>query len=481
MLAAVAARVAAGDADAPLLVATLAAAPLVALLLTPAARTRVLEGHGAGDVAVLLGLALVLAANLAVLGDVGRLLGLARVHGVIAGIVVALAVVGWYAGDAWWRLAAPVGVAVVIAPLVLVGLSTGTPWATWASLASRPALTFDAHSRWVTDGRVLGERTTLTFSEPHRVVAAAPATWRVIERDTPRTAVREWRLAPGDALTLRPGDQLAVDAGARVRFEAGRRVPGGPSSGMTWADGRARGVRAVVTSALGVAVTLVLGGMMLAPASAFPLVGIATVLVPLAMLSFVVGAALWGLYGMALAPDLSLAPRALGAVFEALARAPAPPRRPALMGIVAVGVLVLLAGVVLAWRVRIAELITTSAGRMQRPAPSTAALGVAGAALVLTAAALALFGIDPWRLFTWGLALVAAAAAAPRLARAGSRGETTGAIVGALLVSVAIAAALVPGLTPWPIPRPFLDHPALMAAPAAFLSARFARTTPSRR
>jgi hypothetical protein len=464
VLAALAARVVAGDASAPTLVAVVAAAALVGLLVSP--RVSAAASRPAfSALPVTAALVLVLAANLVVMGDLARLLGLARVYGVATGVVLALGVVGWTAGDRWWRLATPLGAVMVLLPLGLVVTSAGSPWAAWAAVASRPALTFGESSAWVTQGRALGERAPVTFHEPHRVVAATPATWRVLERDTARVAVREWRLGAGEALTLRPGDQLVVDTGARVRFEAGRRVPGAPTSGMAWADGRRRPVRETLVMSVGAAVTLVGGGVALAPA--LPVVGAATILTPALLLAFVVGATLWGVYGIALAPELSLVPRALAPILEVLTRVVTPPWRQAAVALVVAGVVVLFLGVVLAWRARLTAVIIEVAVVIRRPAPPAWALAAGTAGAVAVAALVAARGADPWRLFTWGLGLAAAAAVAPRLAGAGARGELVGAVVGALAFGVAVFGD---ARLPAPVGA-FLEYPAVMAAPLAWLAA----------
>ena len=107
-----------------------------------------------------------------------------------------------------------------------------TPWAAWRDVASRPALSFGATSPATVEGRAIGRPTTLAFDEPHRVTAARPGVYRVIDG----SRRHEWRLRAGDSLELRPGDRLALEAGARVRFEAGKRVPTAPVSGIAWAD-----------------------------------------------------------------------------------------------------------------------------------------------------------------------------------------------------------------------------------------------------
>src|SRR5207244_301183 len=71
---------------------------------------------------------------------------------------------------------------------------------------------------------------------PHRVTALSPGVYRVIEEGAQRSVTREWRLAAGDALTLRAGDRLALAAGTRIRFEPGKRVPGSAASGAGRAE-----------------------------------------------------------------------------------------------------------------------------------------------------------------------------------------------------------------------------------------------------
>jgi hypothetical protein len=482
VLAALAARVAAGDAGVPMLLATVVCAPLLALLLAqraqrpsgratarepasqlPPARSGVVLSSSVvlSGVAMFAGLVLVLAANLVVVGDLARLLGLARVHGVGAGIVATVAVIAWPAGDRWWRLAMPIGAGLVLLPLALVVASTQSPRATWSTIAMRPALAFDARSAWVTEGRAVGERLTLTFDEPHRVVAAAPATWHVVESDTARVSIREWRLAAGDALTLRPGDQLALDAGTRVRFEAGRRVPGAPISGSAWADGRHRRMLVTLATSIGLAITLAGGGWALVPATALPVSRVAAIVVPIGLSAFVAGAALWGLYGIAVVPDLALTARALAPPLEVVARIAASPWRQTLVTLLVVGVVGLLVGAMLAWRMRFAEQVHEIGATVRGPVSAVPA----AVSAVVIAAVLAMWGADPWRLFTWGLGIVATTVVAPRLAGVGARGELFGALAGV----IAFAAAVFFG-------GRFTEHPALVAAPLAWAIARITRS-----
>jgi len=460
VLAVLAARAVAGDPQFPLLAASIASAAVVGLLAPPAS-ARPLAPVAA--LALLAALMLVLAAELVVMADLARSLGLTRFHGLVAAAVLALGVAAVPFGDRWWRLAAPVGALVVLVPLALVIASVGPPWIVWRDVASRPALTFDEHSAWVTHGRALPEGTRLTFDEPHRVTAATAATWRVVERDPVgrgdaqpvRIVVREWRLNPGDALTVRPGDQLSVEPEARVRFEAGRRVPGAPASGISWADGGRRRIRDILVAVGGTAVTLVGGGLALVAPAPMRGATVAIALTPALIVAFVLGATLWGLYGIALAPELSLVPRALAPVLEVVQRVDTPSWRAALAGLVTTALVVLFLGVVFAWRVRAGATLAGLAVAFRRPSMSTAATAGGTAAVVVLAAAVAWMRGDPWQLFTWGLGLAASAVVAPRLAAAGPRAELVGMAVG----TGAFAAAAL-----------WIPHPALVAAPLAWLA-----------
>ena len=470
VLAALAARVVAGDGSAPLLVSAVAAAGLISLLAPPATPQAVTRITPVLQAPLVLAGVLMLAANLTVLGDLAPVVGLARAAGIAAGAVLALGVIGWTSGDRWWRLATPLGCVLVLLPLAPVVSSAGAPWSAWRTVASRTALTFAEGSAWVTQGRPLGDRAGVTFHEPHRVVAASPGTWRVVERDAMHIAVREWQLSRGDALTLRPGDELLVDAGTRVRFEAGRRVPGAPSSGIAWADGTPRRRRETLLLSIGTVVTLVGGGVALAPA--LPLAGLVAITAPALLLAFLVGASLWGLYGVALVPELSLAPRALAPVIEALTRAAPPPSRSALLAVVIAGVGALFVGAMLAWRARVRAALIEGAASIGLARP-TMAHAVGAPIVVALATALALRGDDPWRLFTIGLGLATAGVVAPRLARAGVRGQGAGAVVGTL----AFGAALFGGGSWLPATAgPLLEYPAVVAAPLAWRAARFRRS-----
>ena len=164
-------HVVAGDATAPALVATVALAPLITLLGASRPSDRALRPRGVPDAALVVALLLVLAANFVVIADLARALGLARWWVLALGPAIALGVVLLRVIDPLWRCAIPLGVALVIAPLVVVGVAKGGPWGAWTTVAARPALTFDERSLWVTDARVVSERSTMAFDETHRVIA----------------------------------------------------------------------------------------------------------------------------------------------------------------------------------------------------------------------------------------------------------------------------------------------------------------------
>jgi hypothetical protein len=467
VLAAVVTRVVEGDAAAPALVATVALAPLVALLGAAGPADPVPRARGVADAALALALLLMMAANLVVVAELARGSGLAGWPMIALGPVVALVVIVAPAGDRLWRWALPSGVALVLLALAVVGVARGGPWAAWTTVALRPALIFAPHSAWVTEARPIAGRSTLEFDEVHRVVAGAAVTVRVIERDGGRAAERQWRLAAGEAVTLRPGDELILEAGTPVRFEAGRRIPGAPASGPAWADGRTPPAGAAVA---GMAITLVGAAIALVPAAARPLAGTPAMAAAGLVVAGVLGAALWGVYAIALVPEVMLPPRGVVSLADLTRSLAVPATRPALPPVVAAGVLALFIGAVLAWRARLVELARGLALAFGRPAPSRALPTACAVAALLAAAALAARGVDPWRLFVLGAGL-ATSVVAPRLARAGAAAETGGATVGTVVFIAALAFANDLG----PAFAGIADYPALVAAPLAWLAARLAR------
>jgi hypothetical protein len=237
---------------------------------------------------------------------------------------------------------------------------------------------------------------------------------------------------------------------------------------MLWADGRPRAAGETLVVWAGAAVTLAGGGLALAPLR--PLVGGAAIVAPTMLLAFTIGAALWGVYGISLAPDLALMPRAFAPLLEVATRLATSRSRDALVALVVTGVAVLFVGLALAWRARLAALFVEIGTLCRRPAPSPLARLAGTVVAVAVATALAMLGRDPWAIFSWGLGIAAAAVAAPRLARGGRRGEVVGTIVGSVtFVAVFAGAGALPTAA-----AAVATYPALAAAPLAWVAARLA-------
>jgi hypothetical protein len=426
LLTAVVLRVAAGDPEAPWLALGALIAPLVALLAPgrrPPGPNRVTAAAAAVAVALLL------AADFVVAADTAALLGGPPWLGVALAAAVALLVPltpGARQASAPLLAIAAVG---LLLPLAVVAQRTGTgPWGAWSQAGLRPALTFSDTSGWVRDGQRFARAARLRFSEGQRVTALSAGLFRVVERDATPPTVRDWRLAAGEALTLRPGDELSVEAGARLRFEAGRRVPGAPASGITWADAPARGPR-MLPGALGVLITLLGGALALVPAARR---GPPAAAAPLALMVAVVGAMGWGVYAALTAPDLALGRSLPAPLLQLPTRALGPATGGALALLAGGAIALLLLTAVVALRVRLAA----AAG-----APA-ASWGL----VVGLAAALAVWSPDPWRLFVLGLGL-AAAVWTPALLATGQTAAVAGSLVGGL---VFIALAGLPLLAPPP-------------------------------
>jgi hypothetical protein len=454
LIALVVGAVAVGAAAAPLLVLAVVVAPLLALLQPPRAVAR---PHPALLVVVATVAALILAAHLSVLGDVAVLLGARRWHGVVA--AAALGLLATLApGAARWRGAAFAAGALTLL-IVLVSAASAaslSPWRAWERAAARSALVFGGRSVWVTDGASFLRRATLGFDEGHRVVALAPGTFRVVERDGGDLVVRDWRLAAGDAMTLRPGDTLTAEPGSRLRFEAGKRVPGAAPSGVAWADAGTGG-RALAT--LATVLTLALGALALVPAGdrrALPAVVVATVVG--------LGAAAWGVYATLAAPEAGLGGSAAEAVL-AVARAAALGARVATL-LVVLALLALLVAAAGALRDR----VTTAGG----PA------AVWTATMVL--AAFASFApLEPSVPLLAGLGLAGAALAAPRLAAgaAARLGPWPAEVVGGVAGAVAFVAFVVLVMRRAATLDVPVEVPALAAAASAWILVKFLRSEPS--
>jgi len=185
---------------------------------------------------------LLLWASLVLAGDAAAWLGGPRWQGIgIAAGGAWLLVIWRKAGRLvpWLLLAGMLGLAVPL--LVVVRGAAMGPLGAWERVASQPAFRFPASSPWVSGGRELRAgrgHGVLVFEEEHRITAAGPAQIHVRARDGARVSESDWELQAGQSVTLRRGDELTWPPGARLRFEAGKAVPGAPSSGIAWADGR---------------------------------------------------------------------------------------------------------------------------------------------------------------------------------------------------------------------------------------------------
>lgn len=450
LLAALALRVAAGEADGPWLVLGALIAPLVALLgpaRRPPAPDPVATAAAAAAVVALL------AVNFLLAVDAVTLLGGAPWQGVILAAVLAVLAPLSPAR----RLGAPalvLGLVALVLPLGAVALATATaPWTAWSRGSLRPALTFAPASAWVHDGERFARPARLTFTEGQRVTALTAGVYRVVERDAAPPAVREWRLVSGETLTLRPGDELTVGTGARLRFEAGRRVPGAPASGVAWADAPARGP-GMLPAAVGGLITLVGGALALVPGAARR--GAPTALAPLLLLAGVGAAVGWGVYAAAAASDVTLSGSLLAPWLRLPPLALGPRTGPPLAAVAIVGLVLLLVSATVALRQRLAA--------AARPGP---ALWIAA---VVVAAALTAWPVEPWRLVTLGLGL-AAALWTPSLLATSRVGGVTGSIVGgAIFVALAGLPATTAAAGAWL--EALTRYPAVVALPFGWAAAR---------
>ncbi len=459
------ARVFAGEPGVPLLALLCGVAPLLAVLLPFPPGRRDVAAAGS----MLVGAGLGLWASALVAGDLASVLGGERWHGLLAAGALALAAGLAPGGGPLRGVALTLGTLALAAPLLaLVALGGPQPWQAWSALASRPALVLSEDGVAANDGVAILVSTTLAFSEPHRVTALSDGVYRVIEGDGGRLAVREWRLARGDALTLRPGDRLALADGVRVRFEPGRRVPGAPESGVAWADPRRGDPVGAVGDGLGLALTLAGGAVALAgraggsPRRHVPtpdgrrvltraLASLRTLLAPwLVVLTTVC----WGVYAAFAAPDAAVGTPAVGVLVALPSALPGPPWATLLAAAALTGVAALFVATASALHHRVAALAGPDSVRPVWPA--------LWAATVAVAALGALWPHDAWRAVVLASGF-AASVTAPLLAVAGPSARLTGALTGASVFGVL---ALAGGhQLPW---TAVVAYPALVAAPAAW-------------
>lgn len=461
LVAGVAAAVFRGDALAPALVVAAILAPLVALLRAPAPAAE--RGHRAGtavDVVVVVVLtALLMWADLLVMADVARSLGARAWHGpLVAGAVVLLATL-WPLGRRGAAVALAVGLVALAVPLAIVARPL-PPWRAWGDVALRPAFVFAEASPWVTDGHALSAPATLTFTEVHRVTAAAPGVFRVIEGDAGRTTVRDRRLGAGDGLTLRPGDRLVIAAGTRVRFEAGKRVPGAAPSGVTWADPPARRRFSVLAEAGALAFTLVAGAATLVRRPGTLTRTSAVVAPALAVVATLV-AMLLGIYAAWAAPDLGLGAPASVPLVRLPLRTVGGAGGAALVASLVIGLLALLVAAACGLRDRVAGGVAAWTGAaavdLDGPWPATAhgrqkrwpstvlrartvGFGVWGCVLAVGVGA-AFWPADAWRVLLAALAIAACVTAAEIGGAGSAPSRPLALLVGVVLVGAGLALA----------------------------------------
>jgi hypothetical protein len=472
LVVAVMARVTAGGVEAPLFVLAATLAPLPALLAAPGPRRA-----PSGFVATvgLVTLVCVLGAGFRAVADLAHVLGLET--GATLGSAVALVLVTtiWRDHDRVATSACVLGAVALLAAVVMLGAAAAAaPWTAWGRAASRSAFELGPRSEWTREGAQFPQRTTFTFTEPHKITAVTETLVRVTEHDRAAT-VRERRMAAGESLTLRPGDTVVVPAGARIRFEPGRRVPGAPASGVTWADAAGASRWRLLAWWTGLVLTLA-GGALLLVRSHEAASRTSAVLPPVLVCTVVLGAACWGIYAVDAAPEVSIGVPA-AAVFARLVPVVADePWRSRIVTAVALALLALLLGSAAALRRCLADLTVAEsdgAGSARRRAFEAATWVV----LVVAAVGAGMVAADGVGLLVQGLGLAASvllgsaliAGEGPAVEHARAKGALAGGLV---FIGVALLAR-------WPGFGGAVDvvgrYPSLVAAPAGWAVAAFSK------
>lgn len=437
-----------------------ALAPLLALHLTERRGAPASE-RPVQDVVLALMAGLLVWANLTLAGEIMAESGGPRWHGVII-------VLGGMVALGLWREAGRLVPGLFLVTLIALGISLPAliqvaragPVTAWGRLATRAAFQFPPSSPWVTEGRTLPGRLPIAFDEEHRITAPAGGVLRVADRDGGRVTTREWKLEPGQSITLRPGDLLDPDRGVAVRLEAGRRVPGAPASGAVWAAGRGAGW----PGRLAVGLTLVGGAIALAGAGGAPATRLTIGLTGAGLVLWFLWAQGWAVYGALQAPEVFLGGVIATRLTEVpvLALAPRAAGR-SLQGLLIAGLLAGCIGSALALRERI---IT------RKPAGRAVACEMAFWAIVAVGAAVAsLTSVDPWTVTVWALGAAASAVAPVALVPA-ARARPAAAVgvlatAGFLLLTGIGALRGTAADGPWRAGAVILDHPAVVIAPAA--------------
>ena len=281
--------------------------PLVALGIGPP-RPNADAGEAVFPVvALLFTVGILFWANMSLAGDVAAWLGWPRWYGIAIAAAGACVLTAWPGGKRLvpaLLLVAALGVSVPLADLARA--SGMGPIGAWDRIASQTAFRFPSTSPWVTNGRDLSTtygRAPIRFDEEHRVTAAAGGRLYARAVDGVRMGDLEWTLAPGQSVTFRPGDRIQRNSTARLRFEPDKRVPGAPTSGMSWATGRALDW----PRSAGLVVTVLFGALALCRTGA-------PVATSRTMVALVTGGGLvvflwaqgWAVYSLLAAPDLFL-------------------------------------------------------------------------------------------------------------------------------------------------------------------------------
>ncbi|HEY4908839.1 MAG TPA: hypothetical protein VIJ73_05030 [Methylomirabilota bacterium] len=428
-------------------------------------------------VALLLVVALLFWANLVLAGDVAAWLGAPRWQGIALAAGGAWLLIVWrQAGRLvpWLLLVAACG---LVVPMIALARGAGVgPLGAWERVASLPAFRLPASSPWVQPGRELRAGrgpASLLFEEEHRVTAAGPAQLHVRAVDGARVTESDWDLRSGESVTLRPGDELRWPPGARLRFEAGKTVPGAPSSGIVWADGR----RGDSSRRWGLLLTLIGGALALfgfgvtgrVPQREMAVAGAALVAV------FAWGV-VWAVYCALGAPDLFLGGVALERLARPLSLGWAAGTGPAagigrfLLALLPVAGLASFLASSVALRERIGSLDLTGGGEIGHDFGLWSAI-IGGAALA------SLWPAEPWVLVVVALGLatstLAPAVLWPPPADRGPWGTVAGLVGLVIFGALALAGQWMRGSESWAgLP---LAYPAVAAAPAAAIVLGLAR------
>jgi hypothetical protein len=467
LVVAVVAHVAAGGREAPLFVLAALAAPLLALLASPERRE---TSSGFATTLGLVSVVCVLGAGFRALADVGHVLGLETGATLGSVLVLVLVITVWRDHHRVAATALVLGAAALVVALVLLGASAAvSPWTAWSRVASRGASELGERSEWTREGVQFPQLTTLTFTEPQKITAAADVLVRVTEHDR-AIAVRERRLAAGESLLVRPGDSVAIPAGARLRFEAGRRVPG-VRSGVAWADGEGVSRRRLLLWWAGLTLTLAGGALMIVRPVATPSRASA-VGGPALMFTVILAAACWGIYAIDAAPELSMGVPAAALLVRLAPVVADEPWRSRILAAIVLALLALFLAAAAALRHCLLDLTAVGSTSVRRHLVEAATWVV----MVVAAAGASLLAADGFTLLALGAGLAATVHLGPLLVRGQGPGvdsaRAKGALIGALVfVLLALLARWSgPGLI-----GAVTEYPALAAAPIAWLVATFSR------